>query len=161
MVPSPPSLGRARSQIIPREVSPMRSAAPQSRMPLSCSASPHARYGRKGKDSWAGVKFVGGDHRGEHGFAAECSCALRAGYAHRRSGNLPRHVWGGAEAPLYCMRGGLGSGLGWGAPPLFVGGVVLTQWLWQILNDPSIIFCDEPTSGLDSFMAESVVQQLR
>jgi len=31
----------------------------------------------------------------------------------------------------------------------------------EILNDPSMIFCDEPTSGLDSFMAESVIQQLR
>merc|ERR1712159_75153 len=31
----------------------------------------------------------------------------------------------------------------------------------EILNDPSLIFLDEPTSGLDSFMAESVVQQLR
>ncbi|XP_060575749.1 protein white-like isoform X1 [Ruditapes philippinarum] len=31
----------------------------------------------------------------------------------------------------------------------------------EILNDPPLLFCDEPTSGLDSFMAESIVQNLR
>lgn len=31
----------------------------------------------------------------------------------------------------------------------------------EIVNDPSLIFLDEPTSGLDSFMAESVITQLR
>ncbi|OWZ19179.1 ABC transporter [Phytophthora megakarya] len=31
----------------------------------------------------------------------------------------------------------------------------------ELLTNPSVLFADEPTSGLDSFMAKSVVQQLR
>jgi len=31
----------------------------------------------------------------------------------------------------------------------------------EVIMDPSIIFLDEPTSGLDSFMAESLIEQLR
>ena len=31
----------------------------------------------------------------------------------------------------------------------------------EVLTDPGLLFCDEPTSGLDSFMAESVVQNLK
>ena len=31
----------------------------------------------------------------------------------------------------------------------------------QALTDPALIFVDEPTRGLDSFMAESIVSQLR
>ncbi|CAG2162948.1 unnamed protein product, partial [Oppiella nova] len=31
----------------------------------------------------------------------------------------------------------------------------------EYLTDPSIMFCDEPTSGLDSFMAQSIVQELK
>lgn len=32
------------------------------------------------------------------------------------------------------------------------------QILWQVLTNPSLMFCDEPTSGLDSFMAQNIVQ---
>ena len=31
----------------------------------------------------------------------------------------------------------------------------------QVLTDPALMFCDEPTSGLDSYMAQSVVQNLK
>jgi len=35
------------------------------------------------------------------------------------------------------------------------------QFACETLTDPSVIFCDEPTSGLDSFMAATVVTQLK
>ena len=32
---------------------------------------------------------------------------------------------------------------------------------YQVLTNPSLMFCDEPTSGLDSFMAQNIVQVIR
>ena len=32
------------------------------------------------------------------------------------------------------------------------------QQIYQVLTNPSLMFCDEPTSGLDSYMAQNIVQ---
>ena len=34
-------------------------------------------------------------------------------------------------------------------------------FLFEVLTNPSLLFCDEPTSGLDSFMAQNVVNMMK
>ena len=33
--------------------------------------------------------------------------------------------------------------------------------IFQMITNPSLLFCDEPTSGLDSYMAQNVVLVLK